>query len=66
MALREMGGWHVRAHARMEGWMRWERQGVLWQGRRNAIVVIGVAGEGGAGGWGRGGRAWRGEEEEDG
>lgn len=33
------GGSQVRAQAFRERWMRWERQGVEWQGVRKAMVV---------------------------
>lgn len=43
--MRSRGGEQVRAQAWMEGWTRWERQGVLWQGVRKATVMVEGAGE---------------------
>ena len=55
------GGEQDRAQAFREGWMRWERQGVEWQGVRKAIVVVVVWGvvEGAAGECDWGDCRWR-------
>lgn len=41
MSLRLTGGSQERAQEVIDGWTKWERQGVLWQGMRKPAVISG-------------------------
>ena len=41
MSLRLTGGSQERAQEVIDGWTKWERQGVLWQGMRKPAVIAG-------------------------